>query len=47
MNNRGRYHIGEPFFVKDKMDITQAIDLLEPHRCCDARILLTGVPGYL
>jgi len=47
MNNRGDYHIGKPFFVKDKIHLTQTIDSLEAHPSCGARILLTEVSGYL
>jgi len=47
MNNCDGYHIGKPFFVKDKIDPTQAIDLLEPNPFCVTRILLTGASGYL
>jgi hypothetical protein len=30
MNNCERYHIGKPFFVKDKIGATQPLDLLQP-----------------
>jgi len=30
MNNLGHYHIGKPFFVKEKMDPARTIDLPVP-----------------